>query len=98
LLVEQAANGTDGEHVFTLVIAAVAAALDRLQLREFLLPVAQHMRLDRAQLADLTDGEIAFAGNRRQLVIVGRFQHRLPPALSVSDQAGKSPPDERKWE
>ena len=37
------------QHLVVLVVAAVAAALDRLQLRELLLPIAQHVRLDRTQ-------------------------------------------------
>ena len=50
-----------------LVVAAVAAPLDGLELGEFLFPVAQHMRLDAAKLADLTDGEVALGGDRGQL-------------------------------
>ena len=50
LLVEQAADLADHDHVLALVVAAVAAALDRLELRELLLPIAQHVRLDRTQL------------------------------------------------
>ncbi len=50
-----------------LVVAAIAAALYWLELRELLLPVSQHVRLDRAQIADLPDGEVAFGGYSRQL-------------------------------
>lgn len=42
-----------------LVVTTISTALDRLQLGEFLLPVAQHMRLDTAQVAHFTYGEIA---------------------------------------
>ena len=65
LLVEKIADAADKQHFVVLVVAAVAAALDRLELREFLLPVAKHVRLHRAQIADLTDGEVAFGGDRR---------------------------------
>src|SRR6476646_6051199 len=39
--VEQLADATDEQHFVVLVVAAVAPPLDGLQLREFLLPVAQ---------------------------------------------------------
>ena len=67
LLVEQVADAPDQQHFVMLVIAAVAAPLYRLELRELLLPVAQHVRLDRAQLADLANREIALGGYRRQV-------------------------------
>ena len=67
LVVQQAADLADDDHVLALVVAAVAAALHRLELRELLLPIAQHVRLDAAQLADFADGEVALAGDRRQL-------------------------------
>jgi hypothetical protein len=43
-----------------LVITAIATAFDRPKLGELLLPIAQNMRLDTAQIAHFTDGEIAF--------------------------------------
>src|SRR5579884_3096087 len=43
LVVQQAADLPDDDHVLPLVVAPVAAPLDRLQLRELLLPVAQHV-------------------------------------------------------
>jgi len=89
LLVEQAPDLADGEHVLALVVATVAAPLYRLELGEFLLPVAQHVRLDVAQLADLTDGEVALAGDRRQLVVMTGFEHSLPPAVSVFARDGR---------
>ena len=65
LFVQQAPYLPDDLHILPLIIAAVAAALDRLELREFLLPIAQHVRFDAAQIADLTDGEIPLSRNRR---------------------------------
>ena len=65
LLVEQVANLADHEDVMALVIAAVAPPLDRAELGEFLFPVAQDVGFDPTELADFTDGEIAFAGDRR---------------------------------
>jgi hypothetical protein len=76
-------------HVLALVVAAIAAALDGLELRELLLPVAQHVRLDAAQVADLADGEVALAGDRRQLAIVAWFQHTPRRAPSVSGPDGR---------
>src|SRR6516165_4666539 len=65
LLVEQVADAPDEQDFVVLVVAAVAAALDRLELREFLLPVTEHVRLNRTEVADLADGEIALGGDRR---------------------------------
>ena len=58
LVVQQMANLAHQHDVTLLVVAPVAAPLDRAQLREFLLPVAQHMRLDGTEVADLADGEV----------------------------------------
>src|SRR3569832_1709912 len=77
-----------------LIIPAIAAPLHRLELRKFLLPITQHMRFHRAEITDLTDGEIALAWYRWQLIIVRCFQHRLLPALSIFDPGGTSPPAE----
>src|SRR5215472_4896432 len=79
LVVEQAPDLADHDHVLTLVVTAVAAALHGLELREFLLPIAQHLRLHPAQLAHLSDGEVALAGNDRQLRVILWLQHRLRP-------------------
>src|ERR1700751_5591146 len=65
LLVEEIPDAADEQNFVVLIVAAVAAALDRLELREFLLPIAEHVRLDRTQVADLADGEVALGGDRR---------------------------------
>ena len=65
LLVQQAANLADDEHILPLVIATVAAPLDGLELRELLLPVAQNVRFDAAQVADFADREVALSRDRR---------------------------------
>ena len=83
LFVQQAADLADHEHVLALVVAAVAAALDGLELRELLLPVAQHVRLHPAKIADFTDGEVAFAGDRGQFAVIACFQHTPRLELSV---------------
>jgi hypothetical protein len=53
LLVQKTAYLPDDDHVLTLIVAAIAAALDRLELRKLLFPVTQHVRLDAAQLTHL---------------------------------------------
>src|SRR5258706_294466 len=80
LLVEQLPDAADQQHFMMLVVAAIAAAFDRPQLGEFLLPVAQHVRLDPAQLAHFSNGEVALCRNRRQ-AILGRlaFHASAPP-------------------
>src|SRR5690606_26698085 len=88
LFVQERADLPDHQHVMALVIAPVAAPLDRLEAGEFRLPVAQHVRLDVAQLADLTDGEVALGRDRRELAVTAWVQHRLPPAPSASGPDG----------
>ncbi len=55
LLIQEAADLPNDQDVLTLVIAAIAAPFDRLELRKFLLPVAKHVRLDPAQIAHFVD-------------------------------------------
>ena len=49
-----------------LIIATVAAPFHWAQLRELLLPITEHVRFDAAQIADLTNGEVALRGNGRK--------------------------------
>src|ERR1700694_344472 len=49
LVVEEAADLADHQHVLSLVVTAIAAPLHGFELRELLLPVTQHVRLDAAQ-------------------------------------------------
>ena len=89
LLIQQAANLPDDQHVLPLIVPAVAPPLDRLQLGKFLLPVTQHMRLDAAQFADFADGEVPLPRDGGQFAIVAWFQHRPRPGPSISGQDGK---------
>src|SRR5215471_15323652 len=72
LLVKKLADAADQQHLVVLVVPPVPAALHGTKLGEFLLPVAQHVRLHSAQLAHLTDGEVALCGNRGE-AILGRL-------------------------
>jgi len=65
LFIQEAPYLPNDQHVLPLIIPAVAATLDGLELREFLFPVAQHVRFDAAQVADFTDGEIPLSRDRR---------------------------------
>ena len=67
LLIQQLANASNQQHFMMLVVPTIAASLDGLELRELLLPLAQHMRFDRAQITHLTNGEVALGRNRRQV-------------------------------
>ncbi|MOA11390.1 hypothetical protein D3C78_1313270 [compost metagenome] len=67
IVVEQGTDATHQQDLAVLVVATVAAALDVAQLGKLLLPIAQYMLLDAGQLADFTDGEIAFGRNGRKL-------------------------------
>src|SRR5690606_14186294 len=95
VFVQQAADLADHQHVVALVVAAVAAALDRAEAGELGLPVAQHVRLDVAQLADLADGEVTLGGDRRKFAVAAGIKHsaplprRLPRAPSASGRGGR---------
>ena len=65
LFIQQTADLPDDQHILALIVAAVTAPLDRLELGKLLLPIAQHMWFDAAQVADFTDGEIPLPRNRR---------------------------------
>ena len=88
LFIQQAANLANDQHVLPLVIAAIAAPLHGLELREFLLPVAQYVGFDTAQVAHLADREVPLARNRRQFAIVAWFQHMPRRAPSIFGQDG----------
>src|SRR5262249_22182812 len=75
LFVQQRTDLADHQHVVALVVAPVTAPLHRLQAREFLLPVAQHVRLHGAEVADLADREIALGRDRRKLVVAALIEH-----------------------
>lgn len=64
LVVQQAADLADGDDVGALVIAAVTTTLDRGQLRKLLLPIPEHVRFNRTEFGNLTDGEITFTRYR----------------------------------
>src|SRR5262245_25275081 len=92
LLVQEVADPPDQQHFVVLVIAPVAAPLDRLQLREFLLPITEHVRLDRTEVTYLADGEIPLGGDGWQLGLnstVVRHGSQVRPLPSVSDLRGK---------
>ena len=63
VLIKELANSSDQQHFMVLVIAAIAPPLERLELSEFLFPVAQNMRFHAAQFADFTNGEVTLGGN-----------------------------------
>jgi len=88
LFIQQTADLADDQHVLALVVTPIAAPLDGLQLRELLLPIAQHVRLDAAQIAHFADGEVTLPRDRRKIAIVAWFQHMPRRAPSVSDQDG----------
>src|SRR5690606_33689683 len=88
--VEQAADLPADQHVLPLIVAAVAAALDGLELRKFLLPIPENVRLHAAKLADLGDREVPLSRYRRELAVIPGFQHTLPRALSASAPDEKS--------
>ena len=66
VVVEQLTDTADHQDFMVLVIAPIATPFDGFELRKFLLPIAQHMRFDAAQVAHLTDGEVAFRRDFRQ--------------------------------
>ena len=63
VVIQQLADAANHQDLMVLVIAPIAASFDGLELGEFLLPIAQHMRLNATQIAHLTDGEVALRRN-----------------------------------
>ena len=82
LIVQQAADLADHQHVLALIIATVATALDRLELGEFLLPVAQHVGLYVTQVADFTDGGFEVIEGQARVPILA---DDTPDALAAID-------------
>ena len=66
LVVEQFPDPANQQHLVVLVVAAVATPLHGPQLRELLLPIAQHISLHAAEVADLSDREVPFGRNGRK--------------------------------
>ena len=89
LFIQKAADLPNDQYVLALVITAIAAPLDRLELRKFLFPVTQHVRLDSAQVADFADREVPLPRDRRQFAVIAWFQHMPLPGPSVSGRAGR---------
>ena len=83
LIVQQAADLADHQHVLALIVTTVTTAFHGLELGKFLLPIAQHVRFYVTQVADFTNGEIAFSWNRRQFVVMTWFQHRPQPVVLI---------------
>src|SRR5690349_13026002 len=98
LVVQQRPDLPDHQHVVALVVTAISTPFDGLEVGKLLFPIAQHVRLDRTELADLPDGEIAFCRDDRKFAIAALIQHRLRPGPSVSVPDGTSPPAARKSE
>src|SRR5690606_10790314 len=95
LFVQQAADLAHHQHIMALVVAAVATTLDRAEAGELGFPVAQHVRLDVAQLADLADGEVALGRDRRKLAVAAWIKHAAPPPRRLPRAPSASGPDGR---
>ncbi len=77
VLIEKASDLPNDEHILTLIVAPIAAPFDRFELREFLLPISEDVRLYSAQIAHFANREIALTWDRREFVVIPGFQHRL---------------------
>ena len=66
---------TNNQNILPLIIAAIAATFDGLQLWKLLLPIPQYVRLNSAQVADFTYREVTLTRYRREFVVIPRFQH-----------------------
>jgi len=89
LFIQKAADLPNDQYVLALVVAAISAPLNRLELRKFLFPVTQNVRFDSAQIADLADREVPLTRDRRQFAVIAWFQHMPLPGPSVSGPAGR---------
>ncbi len=78
-IVEKFSDAPDQQNFMVLVVASVAATLDGPKLGELLLPIAQNVRLDGAQLGNLANGEVSLGGDGREVTPRRTFQFaRLP--------------------
>ncbi len=69
LAIKKLANTAHQQDFVMLVITTISSPFHRLKLSEFLLPITKHMRLDATQLTHFTNREIAFSGDRWQLIV-----------------------------
>src|SRR5699024_5755753 len=66
--IQQIADAPNEQDLVVLIVAPVASSLQGFQLGELLLPVAQHMRLDQAEIGDLANREVALGWNGRKMI------------------------------
>jgi hypothetical protein len=64
-VIQETSDLANDQNVLTLVIAAIAPTLYRLQLWELLLPIPEYVRLDRTKVAYFTNREVTFPRNWR---------------------------------
>ena len=100
LIIQEVANAPDKQDFVMLVITPIAAPLHRFELRELLFPISQHVRLNAAQVAYLTDGEVTLGRYRwqclfRTVVCVHRYCSYAQPSPSAFATRGKSLRDVR---
>ena len=60
LVVKQRANLADQQYILALIVPSVAPAFNRAERGKLLLPIAQYVGFDVAEVAYFTYGEIAF--------------------------------------
>ena len=89
LIIEQASDLTNGDNVSSLIVPAIAPALDRRQLGKLLLPITQDVRLYSTQVSDLSNGEVPLPRNRGEFVVMTGFQHTLLLFALVSARGEK---------
>jgi len=92
LLVQEIADAPDQKNFVVLVVASIAPTLDRLELSELLLPIAEHVRLDRTKITNLADGEVPLGGDRWKFGLnsaVVRHGSQLRPWPSASGLRGR---------
>jgi hypothetical protein len=64
-IVQKTSDLSNDQNVLTLVIASIAPTFNRLQLWELLLPIPEYVRLDRTEIAYLTNREVSLSRNWR---------------------------------
>ena len=92
LFIQETTYLPDHDYVLALIIAAITPALHRFELGKFLLPVAQYVRLDLAQVTYLANREVSLARNRGEFIVVAGFQHMLLRAPLIFVPGEMSPP------
>src|SRR5258706_1398066 len=84
LFIQQAPYLPNDQHVLALIVPAVAPALGGPEVREILLPITQHMRVDAPPVPYFTHSEITPSPGRRPITNFSLGHHKPPTRAFTS--------------